>query len=55
MALLVPQLIAERLASDTDLAMSVTPLDTEETGLPLDALLVQLSCPTDRQQQRTPG
>ncbi|MGW3228747.1 hypothetical protein [Kitasatospora sp. NPDC001095] len=47
-ALLVPQLIAERLASDTDIAMSVTSLDTEETGLPLDTLLVQQGHPTDR-------
>ncbi|MFE2105242.1 hypothetical protein ACFXAF_05130 [Kitasatospora sp. NPDC059463] len=41
-ALLVPQLIAERLTSGTDIAMPVTVLDTEETGLPVDDLLAQL-------------
>ncbi|WP_051740740.1 MULTISPECIES: hypothetical protein [unclassified Kitasatospora] len=41
-ALLVPQLIAERLISDTDIAMPVTALDTREAGFPIDRLLVQL-------------
>ncbi|MFJ1931565.1 hypothetical protein ACIPLC_15190 [Kitasatospora sp. NPDC086801] len=41
-ALLVPQLIADRLTSGTDIAMPVTALGTGETELPVDTLLAQL-------------